>query len=389
MPLQPIHLGRRDFICKASACMLLALCSTNVLSQAKNSLYWAGTAKQGKDFLLIIVDSKGQVLRKIKLPSRGHGVQKSVQGQIMVCGRRPGSWVLLLQHKDAPPQWIRAAANRPLSGHCCFSADGDHFYSSENALEVSQGAIGVWDSHSGERRSEWPSQGIGPHEIQLSSDGMHLWVANGGILTHPHRGREKLNLDTMESNISYFRLNGGVLMDQYAISEPQLSLRHICVNKNNQVAVACQYQGPNYHRKPLLLFINDHQIDYLPCDPKVILQLNNYLGSVTFDISGRWVAASSPRGSRVVIWHLAKGIDAIHSHTLAISDACGLSAHNEVGGFIISTGTGRLYLYAALTKVLSVMGSANSATEHLSWDNHLANTTIPHTRNKLGLNRLL
>ena len=374
---QPMHLRRRDFICKASTCLLLALCSTNMLSASKNSLYWAGTAKQGKDYLLIIVNNKGQVLRKIKLPSRGHGLQKSVQGQIIVCGRRPGTWMLLLQHKDAAPHWIRAAVNRPLSGHCCFSADGDYFYSSENALEVSQGAIGVWNSHSGERLSEWSSQGIGPHEIQLSSDGMHLWVANGGILTHPNRGREKLNLDTMESNISYFRLSDGGLIDQYTISEPQLSLRHICVNKNNQVAIACQYQGPNYDRKHLLLFINDRQIDYLPCDPKVILELDNYLGSVTFDISGRWVAASSPRGSRVVIWTLAKGMNANQSHTLAISDACGLSAYYEVGGFIISTGTGRLYHYAAPTKVLSVMGSANSATEHLLWDNHLAKTIIP------------
>lgn len=370
-------MSRRHFMHKGGACMLLALSSTNILGKKNNGPYWAGTAKQGNDYWLIIVNDIGKVFRQIKLPSRAHGLQKSAQGHLIVCGRRPGTWMLLLQHRHATPHWLNAAANRPLSGHCCFSADGNHFYSAENALEASLGAIGVWDSHSGERLYEWPSQGIGPHEIQLSRDGTHLWVANGGILTHPKSGRVKLNLDSMESNISYLCLIDGALINQYTIDEPQLSLRHIAVNQNNQVAVACQYQGPEYDRKNLLLLINGGQIDYLPCDPKVTAELNNYLGSVTFDASGQWIAGSSPRSNRVIIWHLTKAMGVIHYHTLAIADACGLSANNVLGGFIISTGMGHLYQYAATTKNLSAMDSDASSTKHFSWDNHLANNIIP------------
>jgi hypothetical protein len=371
-------MNRRRFISKLSIGALLALSSVNVRAKLNNTTYWAGTAKQGNDYWLMFFDELGQVLRRIKLPSRAHGLQQSAKGQLIICGRRPGTWMLLLQHLESKPQWLRVAENRPLSGHCCFSADGNRFFSAENDFEAGRGIIGVWDAHSGERLNEWPSQGIGAHEIQVSSHGTHLWVANGGILTHPNKGREKLNLDTMASNISYLSLTNGALIKQYTIDEQLLSLRHIAVNQNNQVGVACQYQGPEYQRKNLLLLISEGQINYLACDPKVTSHLNNYLGSVTFDISGEWIAASSPRGNRVIIWHLVEGRDAIHSDTLIINDACGLSASHQAGGFIISTGMGYLYHYQATTKHTYTMASGTKASGtnseiQLSWDNHLAN----------------
>jgi hypothetical protein len=126
---------------------------------------WAGTAKQGNNDWLMFFDELGLIVRKIKLPSRAHGLQQSVRGQIIICGRRPGSWMVLLQHAEAHPQWIHAAPNRPLSGHCSFSANGQLIFSTENALEIGQGVIGVWQSQSGQRINEWPTYGVGPHEI--------------------------------------------------------------------------------------------------------------------------------------------------------------------------------------------------------------------------------
>ena len=363
--------SRRHFMRQVGIGMLFALNSGPSVAKLNDKGYWAGTAKQGGFYWLIIFDAQGQVKRQIKLPSRGHGLQQSTKGQLVVCGRRPGVWMLLLQNSLAKPQWLEVTLSSPLSGHCCFSSNGERLYSAENNIQLAQGGIGVWDAHSGLRLNQWLSQGIGPHEVQLSHDGTHLWVANGGILTQPKHGREKLNLATMAPNISYLRLSDGALTQQYSINESQLSLRHIAVNSRNQVAVACQYQGPAHVRKTLLLLIHGGHINYLSCDPKTTLDLNNYLGSVAFDISGEWLSASSPRGHRVVVWRLAQGVEPIYHHTLAITDACGLSASNGLGGFIISTGTGHIYHYAAITKTLSSMEAGARSANDFSWDNHL------------------
>jgi hypothetical protein len=365
-----IPLTRRHFMLKMGA-LLLTLKVANSVANTDNWACWAGAAKQGNDYWLMFIDARGQVVRKIKLPSRAHGLQQSAQGQLIICGRRPGSWLGLFQHPKAQPQWINAAPNRPLSGHCCFSPNGHLFFSAENALDMGQGVIGIWHSQSGQRLSEWLSHGVGPHEILISQDRMHLWVANGGILTHPDHGREKLNLNTMNSNMSCLSLINGGLSQQYTIEEPKLSMRHIAINQHEQVAVACQYQGPVHLRKNLLLLISEGQIKYLSCEPAVMVNLNNYLGSVTFDRSGMWIGASSPRGNRVVIWHLINGLEPIHYDTLAITDACGLSASNEKGGFIISTGMGYLYHYLATTKDLSIMAPDVGTYTQFNWDNHL------------------
>ena len=363
--------SRRYFMRQVGIGMLFALNSCASAAKLNNSGYWAGTAKQGGFYWLIIFDAQGQVQRQIKLPSRGHGLQQSTRGQLVVCSRRPGVWMLLLQNPLAKPQWLGVTLISRLSGHCCFSSNGKLLYSAENNVQLAQGCIGVWDAHSGMRLHQWLSQGIGPHEIQLSHDGTHLWVANGGILTQPKHGREKLNLATMAPNISYLRLSDGTLTQQYSIDESQLSLRHIAVNWRNQVAVACQYQGPAHVRKTLLLLISGGHINYLSCDPKTTIDLHNYLGSVAFDISGEWLSASSPRGHRVVVWRLVQGVEPIYHQSLAITDACGLIASNGLGGFIISTGTGQIYHYAAITKTLSAIETGDHSANDFSWDNHL------------------
>jgi len=345
--------------------MLLA--ATDISHANNQSAYWAATAKQNQQYMLYLFDDNNQVIRKIQLPGRAHGLSQSTNGQLVVSSRRPGTWLLLLAHATDQATWLQLPQHRRLAGHTCFSRDNKTFYSAENDFEGKQGVIGVWDTDTGLRLTEWASHGIGPHQIKLSANGKNLWVANGGILTHPDQGREKLNLETMAPNVSNLRLTDGMLLDQYQLQESQLSLRHIDVNRHNQVAVAGQYQGPEYQRKQLMAYIKDGSITVLPCNTEVKNDLCNYLGSVVFDHSGEWLAASSPRGNRVIIWHLA--LHHTHYHTLTISDVCGLRATAQAGQFIISTGLGSLYQYCAITNDL--VGLAENT--HLAWDNHLSN----------------
>ena len=106
--------SRRYFMRQVGIGMLFALNSCASAAKLNNSGYWAGTAKQGGFYWLIIFDAQGQVQRQIKLPSRGHGLQQSTRGQLVVCSRRPGVWMLLLQNPLAKPQWL----GEPLSTAC-------------------------------------------------------------------------------------------------------------------------------------------------------------------------------------------------------------------------------------------------------------------------------
>ena len=106
-------------------------------------------------------------------------------------------------------------------------------YTTENAYtqipgSSQRGVIGIYDIADNFRRlGEISSYGIGPHQLGMLSDGKTLVVANGGILTHPLRCREKLNLDTMKPSLTYIDSSSGDLVDQFYPGHHQQSIRHL------------------------------------------------------------------------------------------------------------------------------------------------------------------
>lgn len=356
--------SRRQFIRVVGSGLLLALAPQALLATNSAQNYWIGTAKSDGRYWLIILNKSGDILRRIELRDRGHGIAQHTNGRIIVCARRPGQWMLVLDHVSSQPKWLWSGHNRRFTGHCCCSADGAHLYSAENDFARGIGVIGVWDVTTNKRTHEWPSQGIGPHEINLSNDAQSLWIANGGIQTHPDRGRDKLNIDTMMPNVCSINAHNGELNEIYQINESQLSLRHLAVNSDHQVAVAGQYEGPEHLRKNLMLLINKGNIDYLPCDTKNTVALHNYLGSVAFDTTGKWIAASSPRGNLVLIWNV---IDMKLHRSLSLIDPCGVSATEQAGEFFITTGQGSIWSYMSYSDSFTSV----QHSPQIAWDNHL------------------
>lgn len=56
---------------------------------------------------------------------------------------------------------------RQFNGHGAFSADGKALFTSEQRSDTSEGVIGVWDAEAGYTRyDEFPSGGIGPHDLR-------------------------------------------------------------------------------------------------------------------------------------------------------------------------------------------------------------------------------
>ena len=199
---------RRGFLASFAAALTVPRLSwANAGSPA-----FLAAAKQGDGFVLCGLAPDGQIVFRIPLPARGHAAAAHpIRPEAVGFARRPGTFALVIDcargqiaHRLTPPE------GRQFNGHGAFSADGAWLFTSEVIAETSQGRIGVWHAARGYARiDEWPSHGIGPHELRRMGDGT-LVVANGGIQTDP-TDRRKLNLDTMRPNLTYLSAEGALL----------------------------------------------------------------------------------------------------------------------------------------------------------------------------------
>ena len=83
-----------------------------------------------------------------------------------------------------------------------FSPDGALLYATENDFDNAAGMVGIYDARAvSSAIGEFPTHGVGPHELLLLDDGATLAIANGGIETHPDFGRAKLNIATMKPSL--------------------------------------------------------------------------------------------------------------------------------------------------------------------------------------------
>ena len=323
---------------------------------------------QANNHFFGMTDLQGRQLMNIPLPARGHGTCLDQEQQYAaVFARRPGDfvWIIDLRTRQVV-QKITAAKGRHFYGHGVFTPTGQ-LLCSENAFESGQGVIGIYEADQHFNRvGEFPSGGIGPHEIRLLSNRQTLVVANGGIRTHPDLPRVKQNLSAMQPNLAYLDAGSGELLQKH---EPpaqwhQLSIRHIAVSPDDRVAIAMQYEGLPYKQPPLIaLHQGEQELNMLSAPAEVQSRLKNYCGSVEFSADGSRFAVSSPRGGLITLWS-AEGQYLAHHRQ---ADVCGLSAlPTATGGFIASDGHGSL---TSITHTHEAVGVWRQP--QLRWDNHM------------------
>ncbi|MEM8702894.1 MAG: DUF1513 domain-containing protein [Pseudomonadota bacterium] len=317
-----------------------------------------------------LLDDYGQVLGRITLPGRGHGIAVSPDRRRFVAfARRPGTFALLVRpFEDAEPLALVSEPGRHFYGHGVYSSDGRLLYAVENDFEAVRGVIGVYDvsGHLAHRIGEIPTHGIGPHDIALSADGRTLVVANGGIETHPERARKKLNLDTMQPSVVFVDAAGGDLVARHQLdaSLHQLSLRHMALDQKGQAWVGGQYEGPSSDVPPLVAVFTPDDMPRTTEIPGVFAgKLENYIGSVAANRAGDVIATSAPRGGHTLFWNAETGA---FLGAQTIPDGCGVAPADQ-GSFLISDGNGGVSYVVepgAQTEILS-------RPPGFSWDNHL------------------
>ncbi|MBL8584967.1 MAG: DUF1513 domain-containing protein [Rhizobiaceae bacterium] len=356
-------LGRRDFLRAAGAGFIAALAPRQAAALASADAVFA-TAYQRRDgaYGVAVLTEAGDLVHTLELPDRGHDITYDpVSGRSVVFARQPGTFATVFDHRGkTEPLTIASVEGRHFYGHGVFSPDGAILYATENDFDRAAGMVGVYDAREGFRRiGEFPTQGIGPHELLLLADGRTLAIANGGIETHPDYGRAKLNLPTMQPSFVLVDRLHGDLVEKHALPSDlhQLSIRHMAVDGAEKIWFGCQYEGPQSDRPGLVgTFSRKGGLKLVDLPAGVLGGFRNYIGSVASNPQSGTVAVSSPQGNSYAV------LDAADGRVLAarsLVEVCGLAAEGD--GFVATTGTG---------EIVKPDGSELTRADYV-WDNHM------------------
>lgn len=314
-------------------------------------------------YALFGLAADGADLFRIPLPARGHAAAAHpTRPEAVAFARRPGTYAVVIDcATGAVVSPLTAPKGRQFNGHGAFSMDGDTLYTSEVVAETGEGRIGLWSRPDGYvRLGEVASAGIGPHEIRRLPGVETLVVANGGIQTGPG-DRDKLNLDTMQPNLTYLEPDGTVLQTVTLAPEAHhASIRHLSVSALGTVAFAMQWEG-EIARAPALLGLHTlgSATPTLARAPQAEhARMQGYAGSVAFFDTDRFVAISSPKGGRAQVFDA----DGNFAYVIERPDVCGLAC--EGTNLVMTDGHG-----------LFVTAEDGVPTGHRradrAWDNHL------------------
>lgn len=346
---------RRGFLASLLASAALPRLSW---ADAGSPAYLAAAKEADGGYALFGLSRDGTDIFRIPLPGRGHAATAHPDApEAVAFARRPGTFALVIDCVSGRvAHRLESPDGHHFYGHGAFVAGGEILCTTENHIESGEGRIGFWSRRDGYRRmGEISSGGIGPHEI-LALPGDQLVVANGGILTHPDHGREKLNLDTMRPNLAYAGMDGVSDLIDLGAELRQASIRHLATD-GTLVAFAMQWQGDLPDPAPLLgLHRRGGSPILCSADLTEQLAMDGYAGSVA--MSAGVVGITSPRGGRVHLF----GMDGAFRGAVMRPDVCGLAPRGTA--LMATDGMGGvLALDGDRVAPLTLAGR--------HWDNHL------------------
>ncbi len=149
-----------------------------------------------------------------------------------------------------------------------------------------------------------------------------------------------LNAGAIESSLVELDAKSGKLLARYKLppSMASLSLRHLALAPDGEtIAVGMQDQNLTEARPVIGILRAGKSIELLPLPEDEPNAFRGYIGSVTIDAGGGYIAATSPRGGVIGLWSLGDGrwIGKLH-----LADVCGLAADVQAGCFWATSGAG-------------------------------------------------
>lgn len=356
-------IDRRDFLKAAGAAFLSSLTPAAFADTlAADAVFVSAYQRRDGAYGAAVLSEDGKILHTVDLPDRGHDITfDPVSGRSVVFARQPGTFFVAFDHAGrTPPVTVESLAGRHFFGHGVFSPDGALLYTTENDFDNAAGMVGVYDARNGFARiGEFPTYGVGPHELLLLGDGRTIAIANGGIETHPDFGRAKLNLSTMQpSYVLVDRLSGDLLEKHELPPElHQLSIRHMDADETGVVWFGCQHEGPATERPALVgRAVRGKELELIAMPEDVLAGFRNYIGSVAANRDAGTVAVTSPQGNSCAVIQAATGRVVEVSH---LTEVCGVAP--DRAGFMFTTGTGAIV----------EPDGRSSKDDGYVWDNHV------------------
>jgi hypothetical protein len=368
-------IDRRRFLLGSGAALLAAMGRPSFAVAARSEeTYFSGRADGSGHYQVAAFDGGGEMLLDCALPARCHAIAVRPDGaQCAAVARRPGAFAVVVDlAKRAVAQELRSTPGRTFAGHAVFSADGRWLLLTEDDAEREEGFVSVRDVDDAYRAvRSFRTHGIGPHELLWSADARTIAVANGGILINPDSGRAPLNIESMQPSLALIDAADGSLrrVAELPAELHQLSIRHLAVLSGRRLAFGMQYQGPLEDDVPLVgVLTPEGSMQLLEMPAEFGSRVRQYIGSVAADASGRWLAASAPRGNVVLFWDAETGVFA---GGIDIADGCGVIRTSLAGEFLLTSGAG-VVERVTCEGPLRTQRMESAALADGQWDNHVS-----------------
>jgi uncharacterized protein len=360
-----MRLSRRALLASGAAALLVRQSAR----ASEGGRYLSAAATLTNRYAVVAVDEDGQVDFDLDLADRGHGLAVRPGCSEAICfARRPGRFALVVDTlAGAVVTEIPVALERHFSGHGLFVRGGDLLLATENDETKRQGVIGIYDARANYARlGEFPTFGIGPHDLALLPDGRTLVVANGGI-DKRHDDIGGIELADIRSDLVYLDWQSERLVERVTL-DPQfarLSIRHLALTEADDVAAALQDSAdmPDLDFPLGFLHRPGAAPRWLAAPDGGWASLRGYCGAAAVDRGAGLIALSSPRGNCVGLWD--EGGTALAA--LPVHDGCGLSATGTQGEILISSGSGELFSASRDASEPALRG----ANGEFRFDNHM------------------
>ena len=299
------------------------------------------------------------------LVTRGHHIEIINDNEAWLFARRPSSYMLRVDWRTGRvlTRYIYDST-RTGFGHGIMSSDG-LLLTTDQRLDDDAGLLTIRDGRTGEIKQEFLSGGIGPHELLMMPDGIHVAIANGGVLTRPDSGRAKLNLAQMQPSLTILNRYTGGITHQAQLDDARLSIRHLAHLPNHAIGIALQYeQGEGKAAEPVAaIWQPEAGIKLLEAQAEPFNRAQGYAASAASD-GLSYFAVSCPKANAVMIWTV-KGQ---WLRTLNVPLAYGLAVMSQVNCLAVSSENGGIYYFDTQTWQEK---TTQNQTFDVQWDNHL------------------
>lgn len=367
-------ISRRQLLTGAVATLAAATLPARASVATSASLIVTAATFAG-EYLAIGIANDGALTFETPLPARAHGIAaRPNSSDIAIASRRPGSYISILNGKTgATLHEIAIAPSIRLCGHLTFLDEGNVLAATEIDLATGEGALSLYDPANGYKRlSRIATGGKGPHTVIASTQPQTALVANGGFGADTTTGEDEIDPKAIASSLVVIDVRKGIIAERTLLAPElhTLSIRHLAIAPSGTVFAALQ-DADTSQSEPKSLGVrlsSDGSQTMFTANDDLWSRFKFYTGDIALDVSGDYVAMSSPRGGIVGIWRTD---DLSFVHSIDSEDCCALLPGNAPGRFIADSGTGELFEIDALARTQKSLVPAGLG---LRFDNHAIQT---------------